>query len=258
MRLNEFCSARKASLKYSADAPKEPITSVKVELDDASPGASSDTSLTPSADASPSAPSDACGWCRSRLEVTGLKWCSKRCRQSAWRFRRRRSLIEVAARPIRVAYADPPYPGMSLKYYGDEPSFAGEVDHVELIARLERDYPDGWALSTSSKALRDVLPLCPEGARVCAWVKPIGVPPTTNGLHSRWEPLIVVRGRQRQPGVCDWLRAQPARGEGSLMGRKPSSFCAWLFDCLGLQAGDTLDDLYPGTGIVGRAFASLT
>lgn len=159
---------------------------------------------------------------------------------------------------MRMAYADPPYPGLSSKYYRDEPTFAGEVDHAALIASLTAANYDGWALSTSSRSLRDVLPLCPAGARVCAWVKPIGVPAATRGIHSTWEPLIVVGGRQLPPGRRDWLSAQPARFGGTLPGRKPSAFCAWLFDLLGLQPGDTLDDLFPGTGVVSRAWASLT
>lgn len=159
---------------------------------------------------------------------------------------------------MRFAYADPPYPGLSARYYGKEPTFAGEVDHRELIGSLEASGYDGWALSTGAYALRELLPLCPEGAKVCPWVKPIGASPNTRGLHNTWEPLIVVRGRELQPGVRDWLRAQPARGGGSLPGRKPLAFCAWLFDCLGMVPGDELVDLFPGTGVVGRAWAQLS
>jgi hypothetical protein len=165
--------------------------------------------------------------------------------------------LERAERPMRMAYADPPYPGTARKYYAREPNYAGEVDHAALIVRLERDYPDGWALSTSADALRALLPLCPEGAHVCPWVKPIGVSPQTYGLHTTWEALIVVRGRQRRPGVRDWLRAAPARRGGELPGRKPLAFVGFLFSALGLCVGDQLDDLYPGTGIVGRAWTSL-
>jgi len=156
------------------------------------------------------------------------------------------------------AYADPPYPGLAKKRYGAEPTYAGEVDHPALIASLTAAGYAGWALSTSSKALRDVLPVCPAGARVCAWVKPIGVWPAHPGLQSRWEALIVVGGRHRPPGVRDWLRAQPARGWGDLMGRKPVAFCAWLFDCLGMVPGDRLVDLFPGTGAVTRAWGELS
>lgn len=185
-------------------------------------------------------------------------YCSRRCRQSGFRLRRRAALGDGWAAPGRFAYADPPYPGLSAKYYGDEPTFAGEVDHRALVASLEASGYAGWALSTSAKALRDVLPLCPEGARVCAWVKPIGVPTATRGIHSTWEPVIVVGGRQRPPGVRDWLRAMPARFGGELMGRKPLAFCAWLFDLLGMAPGDELVDVFPGTGIVGRAWAELS
>lgn len=158
---------------------------------------------------------------------------------------------------MRFAYADPPYPGLAAKYYKGEASFAGEVDHAALIASLKYSY-DGWALSTSAKALRDVLPLCPPGARVCSWVKPIGASTRTFGLHNCWEPLIVVGGRRRRGGQRDWLSAQPARGGGSLPGRKPIAFAAWLFACLGMQPGDTLADLFPGTGVIGRAWELLS
>lgn len=156
-----------------------------------------------------------------------------------------------------MAYADPPYPGLAKRYYGNEATFAGEVDHRALISSLLQDFPDGWALSTSMKALRNVLPLCPADAHVCPWVKPNGVPRATHGLHTTWEPLIVVGGRQRAPGMRDWLRAKPAIGGGTLIGRKPLAFCGFLFDALGLVPGDELVDLFPGTGIVARAWANL-
>jgi len=188
-----------------------------------------------------------CGWCRT-APLTDVRaiYCSRRCRQTAFRLRRSAALGDGWATPGRFAYADPPYPGLSAKYYRDESTFAGEVDHRALVASLEASGYAGWALSTSAKALRDVLPLCPVGARVCAWVKPIGVPTATRGIHSTWEPVIVVGGRQRPPGVRDWLRAMPARFGGELMGRKPLAFCAWLFDLLGLQPGDELVDASPG------------
>lgn len=204
-----------------------------------------------------------CRWCDASLLQgrRGTIYCSRRCRQSAFRLRRRRDQVATgpgAGPGLRFAYADPPYPGLSSKYYRREPTYAGEVDHPKLIASLTAAGYAGWALSTSSKALRDVLPLCPPGARVCAWTKPIGVPPATYGLHSTWEPLIVVGGRKLRPGIRDWLSAQPARGWGELPGRKPLAFCAWLFDCLGMLPGDELDDLFPGTGMVTRAWRELS
>lgn len=217
-------------------------------------------SLDAELDRSPGSQGDAraCGWCRRRLEATataagGRRWCSKRCRQAAYRARRLFVAEGLDDAPRRLAYADPPYPGLAWRYYGREESYAGEVDHRRLLEQLATF--NGWALSTSSKALRDVLPLCPPEARVCSWVKPIGASPRTRGPHSTWEPLIVMPARLRRPGVRDWLSAQPGRGGGeTLMGRKPLAFCAWLFELLGAAPQDELVDLFPGTGIVGRAW----
>lgn len=101
--------------------------------------------------------------------------------------------------------------------------------------------------------------MCPPDARVCAWVKPIGARTRTNGIHSTWEPLIVVGGRQRPPGRRDWLSAAPARAGGSdVPGRKPLAFCAWLFGLLGMSPGDELVDLFPGSGGVARAWAEVS
>lgn len=141
--------------------------------------------------------------------------------------------------------------------YKQEASYGGEVDHAKLISSLVDRY-DGWALSTSAEALATVLPLCPLSIRVCAWVKPIGVSGKTFGMHSTWEPLIVVPGRELQPGKRDWIAAQPAKGgDSTLIGRKPEAFCVWMFDLLGMLPGDAFDDLFPGSGIVGRAWAEL-
>lgn len=147
---------------------------------------------------------------------------------------------------------------MARRYYGSEPTYAGEVDHAELVASLTGGGFAGWALSTSAKALRDILPLCPREARVCAWVKPHGASPLTWGLHNVWEPLIVLQGRRLRPGRRDALVALPARGGGTLMGRKPLAFCAWLFSTLGMLPGDELVDLFPGTGVVGRSWLELS
>ena len=199
-----------------------------------------------------------CEWCTGEFEVTAphAKFCKRSCRQSAFRLRKRGGSQHRTDRPLRFAYADPPFPGMAARHYSDEPTYAGEVDHASLLQKL-RGY-DGWALSTSERALREILPMCPPAARLCPWGKPIGVPEATYGLHNTWEALIVFPGRHLRPGKPDWLRAMPARGGGTLMGRKPLAFCAYLFEALGMVPGDTLDDLFPGTGIVSRAWSYLS
>jgi hypothetical protein len=185
--------------------------------------------------------------------VTQLRWCSKKCRQTAFRSRQLAVVEDLGDTPMRLRYADPPYPGMSRKYYGDQPSYAGEVDHAALLSRMEGF--DGWALSTSAKTLKYVLSLCPPDVRIAAWGKPHGVSSKTRGAHNAWEPIIYKPARLRQPGFPDFLTALPARGGGTLPGRKPLAFCAFLFRLLGASPVDELDDVFPGTGIVGRAFA---
>lgn len=163
---------------------------------------------------------------------------------------------------MRFGYADPPYPGQSKKHYADHPDYAGEVDHPALIERLVREYPDGWALSTDQGSLRALLPLCPDKVRLLAWVKPFasikkGVDPTY-----AWEPVILSGGRSRfgERGRMsrDWVAASPPiftkRTDDPTPGKKPVEFCYWLFDCLGAVAGDELDDLYPGSGAVTKAW----
>ena len=205
-----------------------------------------------------------CAWCRTPLPAESRRdavFCGRKCRQSAWRLRHHLSPVDDRRLPapkegaLRFAYADPPYPGTAKLYYGDRPEYAGEVDHAELIAALtEPGKYDGWGLSTSARALRDILPLCPREARVCSWVKPHSVPPRTYGLHNVWEAVIIVQGRRLRPGRPDALVRHAARRGGDLPGRKPIAFCAWLFDALGMLPGDTIEDLFPGTGIVSAAW----
>ena len=45
---------------------------------------------------------------------------------------------------------------------------------------------------------------------------------------------------------------------GRVIGAKPAAVCRWIFDLLGAEPGDTLDDLFPGSGAVSRAWAACT
>lgn len=160
---------------------------------------------------------------------------------------------------MRFAYADPPYVGQAKKHYSHDPVCA-EVDHRELISRLVNQYPDGWALSLSSPSLKYLLSLCPDGVRVMAWVKPFcAFKPNVNPAYA-WEPIIVFGGRPRtreQDTVRDWISENITLQKG-LCGAKPKAFCYWLFDVLNVHPEDSLDDLFPGTGVVGRCFEEYT
>lgn len=246
----------------------------------------------PSRRSSPTA--TGCEWCGVPMpgKRADARTCSKRCRQALWRFRGQIGVARVLDRRLRLAYADPPYPGLSRRYYEDHPDYAGEVDLVALVSHLQQF--DGWALSTSARALPDVLgvvrtvastwstesvaaaghddncrpstsdicrpaPAPPDTSiRVAAWVR--GSRPGKSLLpRTAWEPVVYRPGR---PDVSlaatdDALVFTPRprlTDPRRVTGAKPAAFCDWLFRLLGAAQGDTLDDLYPGSGGVGRAW----
>lgn len=154
---------------------------------------------------------------------------------------------------MRFAYADPPYIGQARKHYKGHADFGGEVDHLDLLRQLSEF--DGWALSASAPSLQELLPMCPKGVRVMPWVKPFCAFKKNVNPAYAWEPVIVKLGRRRtakQVTVRDWV-AECITLQKGLSGAKPIGFCYWLFDVLNIQPEDSLQDLFPGTGVVSRA-----
>ena len=83
-----------------------------------------------------------------------------------------------------------------------------------------------------------------------------------------WEPVIYYGGRPVNPAS---LPPQERRADslvhgvsplttlpGRVVGTKPAAFCRWVFSLLGAAPGDSLDDLFPGSGAVSRAWAAFT
>jgi hypothetical protein len=237
-----------------------------------------------------------CAWCRGPMPAGTRRdavTCSQRCRQARHRVavavrdglpRGGRdasgaavgdvSRVDRALQARRFAYADPPYPGKS-GYYRDHPDYAGEVDHGALLSRLA-SY-DGWALSTSAGALPGVLALAvAQGlpVRVAAWIR--GPRPHATARHAlnAWEPVIYVPVARRpgdvgydpSPGTGTARRVDVLRHgvspmlalPGRVIGTKPAVFCRWMFDLVGATPHDQLDDLFPGSGMVGRCWAEYT
>lgn len=159
---------------------------------------------------------------------------------------------------MRFAYADPPYPGNS-SYYAGHNDYAGEVDHRELLSRLDSYH--GWVLSTSAVALPAILLLAARAGmvvRVAVWVKGVRSGPARHPLSS-WEPVVFSGGRHivrnDQPADSLIYNARPRTTDpGRVIGMKPSAFCYWMFDLIGALPGDSFDDLYPGSGGVLRAW----
>ncbi|ROS57191.1 hypothetical protein EDF21_0846 [Frigoribacterium sp. PhB118] len=168
-----------------------------------------------------------CDWCHGPIPEASRRdavTCSKRCRQARHRFNADVGLgvARGHGRRLKLAYADPPYPGLSRRYYGTHPDFDGEVDHAALVASL-LPY-DGWALSTSSSALQFVLSLCPPDVRVAAWVK--GERPTVaRGPLNSWEPVIF-RGGRVALSSSDTSRLTAVRHDASLSGPNDASRAA--------------------------------
>jgi len=157
---------------------------------------------------------------------------------------------------VRFCYADPPYIGCAKTHYSKDPSGIEpkEIDHSELIKQLNTY--DCWALSTHSPGLKQILPFCPDDVRIAAWVKPFAsFKPNVNPAYA-WEPIIFRGARKRERTdmtVPDWVSANITLQKGT-HGAKPMQFCLWLFELMGLRRGDELVDLFPGSGIVSRAW----
>lgn len=171
---------------------------------------------------------------------------------------------------MRFAYADPPYMATGTRaraaaFYGERARVYESVDgQAELIRQLAAEYPDGWALSMSSPSLRHLLPLCPDAARVGAWVKPFHM------FHGRtrpayaWEPVVYVGGRNsghvppakggKANTPRDWVSANMTLRKG-LTGAKPEAFCLWILALLNYQPGDELVDVFPGSNAMADALA---
>jgi hypothetical protein len=286
--MTQFAVAADPSCHTTAGRDASHLAAAEHDTSRLDPGDASSEALR---DASRVAAADArriCAWCSGPIPATARRdavCCSVRCRQARHRFNRavgrpladsyrpvgalaRLGLVTAdpprpgpAAGPLRLAYADPPYPGNAWMYRG-HPDHAGEVDHVDLIRRLSTY--DGWALSTSAAALAAVLALCPPGVRIGAWHR--GERPARSRWPlNAWEPVIYYCGRPADPSLPDALQSRRVDSlvhgvsplttlPGRVTGTKPAAFCRWVFDLLGAAPGDTLDDLFPGSGVVTRAW----
>lgn len=166
---------------------------------------------------------------------------------------------------MRIAYADPPYPGCA-HLYKDHPDYDGEVS-TEWLGGILRRY-DGWCLHTASTTLAQVIEelglagWTPQDYRVMAWVKPFAAFKANVSVAYAWEPILVKAARKPvvqtgvlNPGITyrDWISESITLKRG-LTGVKPQRVCHWLFEVMGCEPEDELDDLFPGTGAVTTAW----
>jgi hypothetical protein len=98
---------------------------------------------------------------------------------------------------------------------------------------------------------------------VLAWVKPFASAGRRASIPVAyaWEPVIlwgsaVIRAfGTRHADARDWC-AESITLKRGLTGAKPQAVCFWMFEVMGLAADDELDDLFPGSGAVGEAWAA--
>lgn len=183
---------------------------------------------------------------------------------------------------MRLAIADPPYPPLrgsggrknrASRWYGDGQRSSSDrpsdvhvaardwddpARHRELLERLHDTY-DGWAIATSPDGLAAYHPL-PVAARILAWVKP-NAQPGAHRLLSQWEPVILLPpvGRRSNRGgvgaVPDVLTC-PAPRVG-FIGAKPPQWTSWVLAALSYDPDtDSVDDVFPGSGLVADALAA--
>ncbi len=163
---------------------------------------------------------------------------------------------------MRIAIADPPYPGCCGLYGHHHEAPYGCWDDLNttslLITTLNASY-DGWALHTSSVALAQILRLprfSPSEWRIMAWVKPFAAFKANVPVAYAWEPVIVKPCRKQVVAqrmvMRDWI-AEGITMERGLSGAKPERVCMWLFEMLGMEPSDEFVDLFPGSGAVTRA-----
>jgi hypothetical protein len=166
--------------------------------------------------------------------------------------------MTVEATPLRLAYADPPYLGCCGLYdhfHGDGGCWDDIDTHAQLITRLNTEF-DGWAMSATSTSLHLITPLAPT-ARIAAWVKPFAAFKRNVPVAYAWEPVLVKEARKPIVGGFVVMRdfmVEPITMRRGLSGAKPEKVCHWLFEVVGAQPGDELDDMYPGSGAVTRAW----
>lgn len=160
---------------------------------------------------------------------------------------------------MRIAYADPVYPGVRCdRYYRSHPDYAGMIDQRALCRRLVAEF-DGFVLHTSSVALGEMLSYFPTGGgiRVMAWVKPFAAFKRNVPVAYAWEPVLVKACRT--PVVSgrivmrDWVSEKITLKKG-LTGAKPEAVARWAFEVVGAKPDDELVDMFPGTGAIGRAW----
>lgn len=196
--------------------------------------------------------------------------------------------VLVRSRPLAMAYVDSPYL-RCCGLYGHEHGDGGRPfdgrcwdepeTHRLLIEWTCDTFPDGWALSASAPSLQTLLPLCPPDVRIGCWVKTFSAFKKGVRPAYAWEPVIWRGGRNpgfgfphppppkdgKQTTPKDFFETHVQEGiacpitlKKGLTGAKPEAFCRWVLSLLNYQPGDSLTDVFVGSGVMGRVLAEVS
>ena len=179
---------------------------------------------------------------------------------------------------MKFAIADPPYLGRAHRWYGvggrakggglgraDSHPEAYKWDHpamhLKLAAELLLDY-DGFALACTPHSLSTYLSVIPthseNGIKLLSWIKP-GSMPTGSRITPSWEAVIIRIPKERKARavgkqMVDYLICSAPRS--GYAGSKPAEWTDWVLNAMGVEAGDTVVDLFVGSGKVSKVLAA--
>lgn len=165
---------------------------------------------------------------------------------------------------MKIGYADPPYYGCGKLYTEQHPDafdWDDSLTHMRLLDRLQAEF-DGWVLhlSATPASIAVYAPLIAgTGARWCSWVKQFAAFKRNIPVAYAWEPVIIKPARKpvvsKRLVMRDWIMC-PITMKKGLTGAKPEAVCHWAFELAAACPDDELDDLFPGTGAVSKAWAT--
>jgi hypothetical protein len=183
---------------------------------------------------------------------------------------------------VKLAIADPPYPpfigsggrkNRASRWYGtgqrsltDKPADfhprAAEWDdparHRQLLLELLAEY-DGFAIATSPDGI-SAYGVLPAACRVMAWIKP-NAQPGAHRIRSTWEAVIIyppVGRRSNRNGIGSVTDVLTCPIRAGFRGAKPPQWTAWILAALTHNPDtDTVDDLFTGSGQVGKAIKAI-
>ena len=181
---------------------------------------------------------------------------------------------------LKMAIADPPYFGTADRFYGkngvgmvkglDYDSNAHDfahlwndpATHTDLLNYLMDSF-NSFAIAMNTHSLplylKKIKPAADNGFRVCSWIK-TNSSPSGSRIRPGWEPVLIyndVSRRSYRQGARtrDYLIANAPRQ--GFIGQKPLEWTEWVVDLLGYCEGDTIADLFEGSGAVTSALIEL-